>query len=120
MTTMPDQGEVLAKAVLRAARGLQLTAAQCVVALGVDVIDPDGAYAMEAGAPIDPHSDAGLRALQLIRIYQRLHAQTGNDRTAMAHWMRTENRQLGSRPIDLLTSKENLGQIEAYLESLTP
>lgn len=119
MITMPDQGEVLAKAALRAARDLQLTAAQYVDALGVDVTGPNGAYAMEAGAPIDPHSDAGPRALQLIRIYQRLHALTGNDRTAMAHWMRTENRQLGSRPIDSVSTTEGLGQITPYLESLT-
>ncbi|MFL1404623.1 antitoxin Xre/MbcA/ParS toxin-binding domain-containing protein [Marinobacter sp. M1N3S26] len=37
----------------------------------------------------------------------------------MSPWMKTENRQLGSRPIDSVTTTEGLGQITAYLGSLT-
>jgi hypothetical protein len=116
---MPDQGPVLAKAAARAAAELKLSTAQYIDALGDDVTDPDSVSAMDAGSPIDPQSKVGKRALQLIEIYQRLQSQTGNNRVAMAHWMTTENRRLGSRPIDLMTTTAGLSQIKAYLESLS-
>jgi hypothetical protein len=117
---MPDQGDVLAEAASRAASELQLSTAQYADALGIEVADKGGVYATEAVLPIDPQSKAGKRGLQLIQIYQRLHAQTGNDRVAIAHWMMSENRQLGSKPIDLVRTTDGMGQITAYLESLKP
>tara|TARA_R110001599_G_scaffold348060_1_gene574924 strand:- start:765 stop:1118 length:354 start_codon:yes stop_codon:yes gene_type:complete len=116
---IPNQGQVLAKVAARAAAELQLSTAQYINALGDDEADPSGLSAVDSGSSIDPQSQVGKRALQLIEIYQLLQSQTGNNRVAMAHWMTTENRRLGSRPIDLVTTA-GLGQITAYLESLTP
>lgn len=116
---MPDQEEVLAKSTLRAAKELQLTTAQYADVLSGDVPDPNGVNIAGGGARIDPHSERGNRALRLIQIYQLLYAQTGNNRAAMAHWMHTKNKQLGSRPVDLVGTTRGLEQIKAYLESLT-
>jgi|SRR5690554_684355 len=116
----PNQGLVLAKVAARAAAELQLSTAQYIDVLGVDSTGLNGLNVADSGTPIDPQSQAGKRALQLIEIYQLLQSQTGNDHAAMVHWMTTENRRLGSRPIDLVATTAGLGQITAYLESLTP
>tara|TARA_R110001583_G_scaffold195353_1_gene372126 strand:+ start:9916 stop:10272 length:357 start_codon:yes stop_codon:yes gene_type:complete len=117
---IPNQGQLLAKAAARAAAELQLSTAQYIAALGDDATDLNGISAADSGSPMDPQSQAGKRALQLIEIYQLLQSQTGNNRKAMAHWMTTENRRLGSHPIALVTTTAGLDQITAYLESLTP
>jgi hypothetical protein len=105
-------GDILAKAVERAASPLGLTSGQLALILGVDERD--------LGATIDPESRAGIRARQLIRIYQHLYALTGNDSSKMTHWMKTRNRQFASAPIDRMQNTLGLEEIITYLELLSP
>lgn len=116
---MPDQRhEVLGKAASRAAAKLGLSAAQYLAALGVDLTDSDCISAVDDDALVDPQSTTGKKALQIIRIYERLQNQTGDNAVTMDLWMTTENRRLRARPIDLVTKTHGLDQIEAYLESM--
>ena len=108
-TNRPD---VLTKAAVRAASELGLTNTQLARIIDID----EGSL----GALINPAGESGLRARQLIRIYQHLHAMTGNDRAAMAHWVRTKSRRLDSAPIDRMLTADGLDQTLAYLESLNP
>jgi hypothetical protein len=70
------------------------------------------------GVVIEPVSSPGLRAQQLIRIYQQLSPIIGNDTVAMAHWMTTSNRQFDCSPSDRIQTAEGLNDVEFYLESI--
>jgi len=116
---MPDQRhEVLGKAASRAAAKLGLSPTQYLAALGADLTGSDGISAMDEDGLLDPQSTTGKKALQIIRIYERLQNQTGDNAVAMDLWMTTANRRLCARPIDLVTKTHGLDQIEAYLESM--
>jgi antitoxin Xre/MbcA/ParS-like protein len=117
---MPDQRhEVLGKAAGRAAAKLGLSPEQYLAALGADLTGSDGISAMDEDGLLDPQSTTGKKALQIIRIYDRLQYQMGDNAVEMDLWMTTENRRLRARPIDLMTTKQGLDQIEVYLESMT-
>jgi hypothetical protein len=105
-------GDILAKAVERAASPLGLTSGQLALILGINESD--------LGASIDPESRVGIRARQLIQIYQHLYALTGNDSSKMTHWMKTRNRQFTSAPIDRMQNTLGLEEIITYLELLCP
>ncbi len=105
-----NPSEVLANATLRAALLLDVNEKQLASILGVDE-----AFLVAA---IEPASCPGLRAQQLIRIYQRLSAMTGNDRAAMSHWMTTSNRRFNCNPRERMQNPEGLDEVVSYLDSL--
>jgi hypothetical protein len=105
-----NPSEVLAKATLRAAVAMKIGEEQLATVLGVDTDF--------VGVVIEPTSSPGLRAQQLIRIYQQLLAITGNDTVAMAHWMTTRNRQFDCSPRDRMMTAEGLDDVTYYLESI--
>jgi len=102
--------EVLVKTTLRVVAALQIDETQLATILGVD-------KALLTVA-IEPASCQGLRALQLIRIYQRLSAITGNDNATMSQWMTTTNRRFDCSPIKLMQTAEGLDEVTFYLDSL--
>lgn len=105
-----NPSDVLTKAAVRAASALGFTNTQ--LARIVDIEE------VSLNAPIDPASETGLRARQIIQIYQHLHALTGNDSKAITHWMQTKSRRLGSSPIDRMQTSDGLDRTLSYLESL--
>ena len=105
-----NPSEVLAKAISLAAVVLDINENQLAAILGVDI-----AFLAVA---IEPASCTGLRALQLIRIYQRLSAITGNDNAAMSQWMTTTNRRFDCSPRELMQTAEGLDEVTSYLDSL--
>ena len=105
-------GDILAKAVERAASPLGLTSGPLALILGINESD--------LGASIDPESSVGIRARQLIQIYQYLYALTGNDISKMTHWIKIGNQQFKSAPIDRMQNTLGLEEIITYLELLSP
>lgn len=102
-------GEILAKAVQRAAAELEVTPQQLGLSLGSEESN--------LRAFIDPESSEGFRARQFILIFQYLHALMGNDTRAMAHWVKTKNREFTVAPIDKMQTAQGLEKVTAYLES---
>ncbi len=106
-----DSSEVLAKATVRVANALEINERELAIILGVD--------AAVISASIEPESCSGLRALQLIRIYQQLATFTGNDTAAMVHWLKTSNRRFRCSPKERMQSFDGLEEVKLYLDSLT-
>jgi len=105
-----NPSEVLAKATLRAAVAMKIDEERLAAILGVDTDF--------VGVAIEPVSSPGLRAKQLIRIYQQLSRIIGNDTVAMAHWMTTSNRQFDCSPRDRMMTSEGLDDVTSYLGSI--
>ncbi|MAL97746.1 MAG: hypothetical protein CL583_04760 [Alteromonadaceae bacterium] len=106
-TTNPSK--VLAKATRRAALRLSIPEEQLTAILGVDVLQADA---------IEPTGTNGQRALQIIRVYKRLSAITGNDSGAMAHWMTTRNKWFNCSPRERIASGDGLDDVVSYLDSV--
>jgi hypothetical protein len=102
--------EVLAKAVLRTAVALKIDEKHL-----AKILSLDKAFLTVA---IEPVNCPGLRAQQLIRIYQRLSAITGNDDAAISHWMTTSNRRFDCSPRNRMQTGEGLDDVTYYLESI--
>ncbi len=113
--TRPDRGEVLTKAVLRAADVLGLKASELARIIGVS---PATISRMKQGRLHlkDGTKEFELAAL-LVRIYRSLFAIAGGDEKVMKHWMRAVNAALGSVPAELVQRVTGLVDVVAYLDS---
>jgi hypothetical protein len=105
-----NPSEVLARATLRAAVAMKIDGERLAVILGVDTNFVDVA--------LEPVSNPGRRAQQLVRIYQQLSGIIGHDTVAMAHWMTTSNKRFDCSPRDRIQAAEGLDDVEFYLESI--
>jgi transcriptional regulator with XRE-family HTH domain len=109
------QEQVLSKAVVRAADHLDLTNRLLAEVLGLS--EPTvsrlrrGRYRLQRGAK--PFELAQL----LLRLFRSLDAITGSDDEASRSWLRSDNRALSGRPIDLIRSVTGLIDVAAYLDS---
>jgi transcriptional regulator with XRE-family HTH domain len=113
--TSARQEEVLSKAVIRAADHLGLTNRLLAEVLGLS--EPTvsrlrrGTYRLQRGAK--PFELAQL----LLRLFRSLDAISGSDDEASRSWLRSDNRALSGRPIDLIRSVTGLIDVAAYLDS---
>jgi transcriptional regulator with XRE-family HTH domain len=109
------QEQVLSKAVVRVADHLDLTNRLLAEVLGLS--EPTvsrlrrGRYRLQRGAK--PFELAQL----LLRLFRSLDAITGSDDEASRSWLRSDNRALSGRPIDLIRSVTGLIDVAAYLDS---
>ena len=108
-----DEGAVLAKATVRAARALGLSQREMAAAIGVSAASAsrmkDGGHAL-SGKPFE-------LAVCLVRIFRSLDAILGGDRAAMQSWMRAENRDLRGTPRALIRSPAGLVGVMNYLDA---
>jgi DNA-binding CsgD family transcriptional regulator len=113
--TSARQEEVLSKAVIRAADHLGLTNRLLAEVLGLS--EPTvsrlrrGTYRLQRG--VKPFELAQL----LLRLFRSLDAINGSDDEASRSWLRSDNRALSGRPIDLIRSVTGLIDVAAYLDS---
>ena len=70
-----------------------------------------GNYRLQRGAK--PFELAQL----LLRLFRSLDAINGSDDEASRSWLRSDNRALSGRPIDLIRSVTGLIDVAAYLDS---
>ena len=109
------QEQVLSKAVVRAADHLGLTNKLLAEVLGLS--EPTisrlrkGHYRLQRGAK--PFELAQL----LLRLFRSLDAISGSDDEASRSWLKSDNRALAGRPIDLIRSITGLTDVAAYLDS---
>lgn len=105
-TPQPADRDVLLKALIRVQLVLDLTHQQLASILGIDSMDGFG-----------PFSETGRRASKLILIYQRLYGYLGANEKVLRHWVKTDNKALGSCPVDTMMTEEGLDRVLDYLNA---
>lgn len=110
-----DDGAVIAKALGRASERLGLTQSQLGPILGVSEASISR---LLRGGSLDPDGKPFELALLFLRLYRSLAAILADDQDAMRSWLRSENRALGFRPIDRLSSVTGLVATVQYVDAL--
>ena len=112
-STAAFPGRVAAKAVVNAAREMDLTQRELARAIGVSEATvtrmKDGGHELE-GKPLE-------LALCLIRVFRSLDAIAGGDAATIRGWMKNPNSLLGGIPKVLVTSATGLIETMQYLDS---
>lgn len=98
MTSAPDEKTVLAKAALVAARKL-----------GLELTDISQMY---------PDSQAGERALLLVRLSMALSQLCGDDPAHIANFMGSPNKATGGVPAQQASTAEGLASVLQFAEAL--
>ncbi len=110
----PDPRKVLTKAVVRAARVLELPQVKVAAALGVS--EPTVSRMFAEKYFLDPQRKEWELAALFVRVFRSLDSIVASDDKARA-WLASENRALGARPIDLLPRAEGLIRVLHYLDA---
>src|SRR5438067_1384110 len=112
----PAPEAVLTKAVLRAARLLELPSNALARILGVS--EASISRLVGGSRTIDPASKEGELALLLVRVYRSLDALVGTDAAQRKAWLHGHNRALNARPVDLLPRADGLVSVVVYLDAM--
>lgn len=115
VSTRPDAAAVAARALLRAAELLGMSARELSGVVGLS----------EASLSRLKRGDAAVRlsgkpyelALLFIRLYRSLDAIMGGDDEASRRWMRADNLALGGAPLARIRTVDGLANVLAYLDA---
>lgn len=107
----PDPGEVLGKAVLRAAERLGLNREEL-----SRIIGRDRSSISRSG--VAPESKPGELALLLIRCYRSLAVMVDDNPGQIRHWMASPNRHTGGIPREQLQTVPGLVAVTEYLDAV--
>ena len=110
----PEKARVLTKALIRAARALELNQARVAATLGVSTPTVSRMFADKY--LLDPERKEWELAALLVRLFRSLDSIVASDDKARA-WLNSDNRALGARPADLLASAEGLVRVLHYLDA---
>lgn len=113
--TVPDPGEVLAKATLRAAAQLGLTQSELAAVLG---LHRTGVSRLKHGGNLAPDSKQGELALLLIRLARALFALAGGDQQWIRHFMQSPNHLTGGIPAQQVQSIQGLVTVLRFLDGM--
>ena len=102
-----DQSRVLSEAAARVAGCWKLTNEQLGAILG---LSPATASRLERSGK------AFELAQYLVRLFRSLDALMGSDDRASISWLRTENLDLGGRPVDLIRTVRGLSDVADYVD----
>lgn len=106
--------EVLSKAVVRVSERLGIKGTTLSKVLGISA--PTVSRMFKGAYTLNPKSKEWDFATLLVRVYRSLDSIVGNDETAR-QWLRSDNLDLGARPIDLLTKTEGIVYVSQYLDA---
>ncbi len=110
----PDRRKVLTKAVVRAARALDLSQSRVAATLGVS--DPTASRMFAEKYLLDPGRKEWELGALFVRLFRSLDSIVASDEKARA-WLAGENLALGGRPVDLLARAEGMVRVLHYLDS---
>jgi uncharacterized protein (DUF2384 family) len=112
----PDQGRILSKAVVRAAKLAGLRRAEVAEIVGVSASFVS--HMKDGDAVLKPGSKAFQLAALLLRAWRSLDAIVGSSDEAARKWLRLENLGMeGQRPVDLMLTPQGLVRVCDYLDS---
>jgi hypothetical protein len=110
----PARREVLTKALVNAAKALQINQSRVALTLGVS--DPTASRMFGGKYLLDPGRKEWELATLFVRMFRSLDSIVASDEKARA-WLNSDNKSLGERPIDLLPRAEGLIRVLLYLDS---
>jgi predicted XRE-type DNA-binding protein len=64
----------------------------------------------------DTNSQQWIISLEIIRIYRSLSALSSNNSEFMNHFLYTENKFFGNRPVNIMKTMEGLEQVHQFLD----
>jgi uncharacterized protein (DUF2384 family) len=109
------EATVVTKAVLRAAKRLQMTHKSLAGVLGVSEATVSrmnrGEYVLQRGQK--PYE----LAILVVRLYRSLDAITGGDDAVASSWLRNPNSALNDRPITLIETIPGLVNVIEYVDA---
>ena len=111
-----DPGYVLAKATTRAGDLLGLSGAALSRVIGLS--EPTVSRLAKGLRGLDPQSKEGQLSLLLVRVYRSLDALVGTDGEKRLAWMRSFNRALGGKPVELIERPDGLVATLNYLDGM--
>lgn len=111
----PEEGLVLSRATVRAARFLAIPQAELAAVIGVSGATlsrlANGQKQLEAGSK--PWQLAAL----FVRLFRSLDAIVGSDDAAARAWLRSDNSALGGTPLELIREPAGLVRAVDYLDA---
>jgi transcriptional regulator with XRE-family HTH domain len=111
----PEEGQVLSRATVRAARFLGVPQAELAAVIGVSGATlsrlANGQKQLEAGSK--PWQLAAL----FVRLFRALDAIVGSDDAAARAWLRSDNSALGGTPLELIREPAGLVRAVDYLDA---
>ncbi len=112
----PPEGHVavLTTAVAHTAERLDISRALLAKVLGVSPPTVTRLYSGEY--QLDERRKEWEFALLLVRVFRSLDSLVGNEQTAR-QWLKSENRGLNGRPMDLIRQTEGLVRVVHYLDA---
>lgn len=118
MATLPashaDQGRVLSEAVARVATCWKLTNEQLGSVVGISAAT---ASRLRSGSYQLQRAEKAFELGQyLVRLFRSLDALMGSDDAASMSWLKSENLDLGGKPIDLIRTIRGLNDVADYVD----
>jgi len=108
---MPTQSSVLTKALLNAAKEMNIS----ITYLG-KIIGKDRSTFSRSG--IRPDSKSGELALMLIRCYRSLYVLVGGNSEHIRRWMHTQNKGTQGIPVEQVLRIDGLVRVTEYLDAM--
>lgn len=109
-----DQGRVLSEAVARVAAYWKLTNDQLGAVVGISAAT---ASRLRSGSYQLQRAEKAFELGQyLVRLFRSLDALVGSDDAASISWLKSENIDLGGRPIDLIRTIRGLSNVADYVD----
>lgn len=112
--TSEAQRAVLTKAVVKAARLLDINQSRVAGTLGVS--EPTASRMFGGKYLLDPDRKEWELGALLVRVFRALDSIVASEEKAKA-WLNSKNLTLGERPIDLLPRAEGLIRVLHYLDA---
>lgn len=114
IVSKPDPSQVLSKAVSRAAERLDISHSLLAKILGVSPSTITRLYSGEY--LLDAKRKEWELALLFVRVFRSLDSIVGNEQTAK-EWLKSFNRGLNGRPLELIVQTEGLVRVVHYLDA---
>lgn len=111
----PASGEILSRALVRAARIAGLTQRDLARVLGISEAT---ATRIARGRSIDPDSKEGELAVLFLRMFRSLDAILGGHEENMRRWMHAENLHVRGVPAEMIESVTGLLHVVEYLDAV--
>ena len=113
----PRAEEVVAAALVHAARRLALSQNELAAVLGTSAASVSRTWNGER--PVAPDSAEGRLALLFLRVFRSLDTLVGGDEDKARRWLDARNAHLGGQPPRaLLTSTPGLVRVAEYLDAM--
>ncbi|MBV9343523.1 MAG: DUF2384 domain-containing protein [Gammaproteobacteria bacterium] len=113
--TRPEEGAVLSRATVRAARFLGIAQHELAAVIGVS--GPTLSRLANGQKQLESGSKPWQLAALFVRLFRSLDAIVGSDDEAARAWLRSENHALGGVPLELIRDPGGLVRTVDYLDA---